>query len=110
MKLSIPLAVLVAMLPLGLSATPASAAPTPSATLSCGSTSYEVTGFGRGEVLHLVGTNTDFVVTYARLEPSGQVVIDIAGQRTRPDLLTCTTVSPLSGTVYTFKGFLTPRD
>jgi hypothetical protein len=68
-----------------------------------------VTGFGRGEALHVVGTNQNFVVTYARLEPSGQVVTDIAGQRDRADLLTCTTVSALSGTQYTFKGFLTPR-
>ena len=95
-------------LALAVVAAPASAAATEAATLTCGARSYQVTGFGRGEPLHVVGSTSTFVVTYARLEPSGQVVTDIKGQRAAGDLVTCTTTAP-SGTAFTFRGFFTPR-
>ena len=84
------------------------AAPTESSVLYCGSSSYVVTGFGRGTPLKVTAKNSNFVVKYARLEPSGQVVLDILGQEARADLVTCTTTSP-SGQAYTFRGFFTPR-
>lgn len=98
-----------AALGLGVSPAHAAAAEAPSAVLDCGSNgSYEVTGFGRGESLRVVGTTSNFVVTFARLEPSGVVVMDIPGQQGRADVLTCTTTTP-SGTAFTFRGFFTPR-
>jgi len=87
---------------------PASAAATESATLTCGDRSYLVTGFGRGEPLHVVGSTSTFVVTYARLEPSGRVVTDIKGQRGAGDVVTCTATAP-GGSAFTFRGFFTPR-
>ena len=84
------------------------AAETESATLTCGSTTYEVTGFGRGQTLHLVGSSRNFVVVFARQEPSGRVIADIPGQRSRADVVECTTTTP-SGQAYTLRGFLTPR-
>lgn len=82
-------------------------AETQSADLLCGGTKFVVTGFGRGEVLHVVGSNANFVVTFAQIVSSGRVVIDIPGQ-TGVDVITCTTTTP-SGTDFTFKGFFTPR-
>lgn len=86
----------------------ASAAPTEAAVLDCGGSSYVVTGFGRGTPLKLSAGTSNFVVKYARLEPSGQVVLDNKGQTDRADLVTCTTTSP-SGQRFTFRGFFTPR-
>lgn len=95
---------------LSISALPGSAAgaETESAPLLCGGTTYVVTGFGRGEPLHVVGSVTNFVVTYARLEPSGRVVADITGQSGRTDIVSCTSTTP-NGTQFTFRGFFTPR-
>ncbi len=89
-------------------ATPVMAAPTESATLKCGSTEYEVTGFGRGQVLQVVGSNSVFVVTFAQLAESGKVVFDNPGLTSGGDIVTCTTTSPL-GTSFIFRGFFTPR-
>jgi hypothetical protein len=72
-----------------------------------GQTQYEVTGFGRGQVLKVVDSPSNFVVTYAQLG-GGQVLFDNPGQRDAGDIVTCTTTAP-SGTSYTFRGFFTPR-
>jgi hypothetical protein len=92
-----------------VAAVPAAAAPTDSSVLYCGSSSYVVTGFGRGTPLKLIAGNSNYVVKYARVEPSGQVVLNIKGQDDRTDLVTCTTTSP-DGHAYTFRGFFTPRN
>ncbi len=88
--------------------TSATAAETESATLTCGTASYQVTGFARGEPLHVLGNNSNFVVTYARFESTGQVVMDIPGQNARRDIVTCTATTP-AGSRFTFRGFFTPR-
>jgi hypothetical protein len=76
--------------------------------LKCGKKiSVSVTGFGRGQVLHVVDSNADFIVTTATLTESGVTVFDIPGQNSDADIVTCTTTSP-SGTRYTFRGFFTP--
>ena len=90
-------------------ATIAQAKPNPEATLSCGSQQYTVIGFGRGETLHIVGSTTNYVVTYAQIQQTGLVVIDIKGQQNKEDIVTCTAQSPLSSNIFTFKGFFTPR-
>ncbi|MDP9407332.1 MAG: hypothetical protein M3P95_05535, partial [Actinomycetota bacterium] len=98
--------------PVGLTglAVPASTGSTDSAPLACGPAGvFEVTGFGRGQVLHLVGGTQQFVVTFAQRQLSGQVVFDNPGLAAAPDLLTCQATSPVSGQVFTFRGFLTPR-
>lgn len=92
-----------------VAATPAVAAPTKSSVLTCGKATYVVDGFGRGTPLKLTSSNGNYVVKLARLEPSGQVVLDVKGQDDRSDLVTCTTTSP-SGQAYTFRGFFTPRN
>lgn len=89
-------------------AAPALAAPTDAATLTCGSAQYEVTGFGRGQVLQVVGSNAVFVVTFAQLAASGRVVFDNPGAGHGADVVTCTTTTP-SGTAFRFRGFFTPR-
>ncbi len=94
---------------LGVAAAPAVAAPTESALLRCdGSAPVEVTGFGRGQVLQVVGSNSVFVVTFAQLEDSGRIVFNNPGMPNGGDIVTCTTTSP-SGTDFTFQGFFTPR-
>jgi hypothetical protein len=85
----------------------ASAGPTATGTLTCGSQSYTVTGYGRGTPLHLVDGRSMYVVTYAELD--GQVLVDVPGQRGRADSVTCTTTNPLTESRFTFKGFFTPR-
>jgi hypothetical protein len=70
---------------------------------------FDVTGFGRGQVLHLVGSTEQLVVTFAQRQPSGQVVFDNPGLGDTPDLLTCSTTSPITGQAFTVRGFLTPR-
>lgn len=90
---------------LGLS-TPAEAAPTASAELRCGATTVIVTGFGRGQVLHVVGNLQNFVVT--RAETGGQVVFDNPGQAGMADVVACTATSP-TGRTFSFEGFFTPR-
>lgn len=54
------------MVVLTTAAAPAMASPTESAQLDCGTVQYEVTGFGRGQVLQVVGSNSNFVVTFRR--------------------------------------------
>jgi len=95
-----------AVVPLVLAA-PAHAAPTPSAALVCGTTTVDVTGFGRGQVLQVVDSTQVFVVT--RAEIAGRVVFDAPGQEGKVDVVRCTTTSPASGTEFTFSGFFTPR-
>ncbi len=86
------------------------AAPTDSAPLDCGGGQvFEVAGFGRGQVLHLVGGTKQLVVTFAQRQPSGQVVFDDPGLADAPDVLTCQATSPVTGQAFTFRGFLTPR-
>ena len=93
----------------GAAAAPAGAAPTESALLTCaGLDPVAVTGFGRGQVLQVVGSNEVFVVTFAELA-SGRVVFDNPGLVDARDVVTCTTTSPVSGTAFTFRGFFTPR-
>ena len=97
----------VGPLVLGVVAPPAVASPTESALLKCrGSAPVEVTGFGRGQVLQVVGTNSVFVVTFAQLKDSGQVVFDNPGMTSSADVVRCTTTSP-SGTSFIFQGFFT---
>jgi hypothetical protein len=81
------------------------APPGPTAELICPSATYTVVGFGRGEPLHVVGSTSRFIVT--RAVANGEVIIDNPARADRP-LETCTTVSPISGTNYTFTGFFTP--
>jgi hypothetical protein len=93
---------------LAATAAPALATPTESAQLDCGAVQYEVTGFGRGQVLHVVGSTSTFVVTFAQLA-SGRVVFDNPGLADARDVVTCTTTSPVTGTSFMFRGFFTPR-
>lgn len=88
-------------------AAPVMAAATESASLQCGSAEYEVTGFGRGQVLQVVDSNDVFVVTFAQLG-SGQVVFNNPGLADAGHIVTCTTTAP-SGTPFIFRGFFTPR-
>ncbi len=93
-------------------ATPvAQAKPTEESILSCGSQQYVISGWGTG-AFHVSGSNQIFLVTYARLdsEPGQPVLFDIRGQQNKPDIVTCTTTSPVSRIDYTFKGFFTPRN
>ncbi len=99
----------IALSPAALSAGPAHAAATDSSVLTCGATSYEVTGFGRGQVLHVVGGVNVFVVTFAQLVHSDQVVFDNPGLSDVQDLVTCTATSPISDRTFIFRGFFTPR-
>jgi|SRR5690349_3635779 len=91
-----------------LAATSVQAKSTPEAVLTCGGDQYVVSGFGRGEVLHVSDSTSNFVVTYAR--SGSNVLIDIRGQQNKQDIVTCSVTSPLSGTEYTFRGFFTPRN
>ena len=93
---------------LALVAGPAAAAPTATAPLVCDDGVYTVSGFGRGQTLHVVGSTQRYVVTSARLA-DGTQVFDAPGQAGRGDVVTCTTTSPLSGTAFAFEGFFTPR-
>jgi hypothetical protein len=96
---------------LGL-ASPASAKPTAEATMVCGSESFTVSGFGRGEALKISGTNTNYVLTYAEViagPDTGAVIINVKGQRNSEDIVTCNATSPLSGRTYLYRGFFTPR-
>lgn len=77
--------------------------------MTCGDTQYVVSGFGRGEPLHVSGGTSNYVVTYARVGPDGPVIIDIPGQRDRADVVTCSATSPISGRTFIFEGFFTPR-
>jgi hypothetical protein len=94
-------------------ATPvAQAKSTEESILSCGSQQYVISGFGGGTVFHVSGSNQNFVVTYARAdsEPGQPVLFDTRGQQNKPDIVTCTTTSPVRRIDYTFKGFFTPRN
>jgi hypothetical protein len=84
------------------------AAPTATSTLVCGAQSFTIDGFGRGQVLHVTGTKTNFVVTRAVLSETGDIVFDLPAAVDR-SLLTCTTLTPASNTAFTFTGFFTPR-
>lgn len=89
---------------------PATGKPTETATLQCGSQSFTVDGFGRGQVLHVTGTNRNYVVTKAvrHAEGGDQVVFDSPSKADR-DLVTCTTTTPgEDGVGFTFAGFFTP--
>jgi hypothetical protein len=91
-------------------AAPASGKPTDTATLQCGSQSYTVDGFGRGQALHVTGTNRNFIVTRAvrHTADGDQVVFDSPSQADR-HLVTCTTTTPgPNGFDFTFTGFFTP--
>lgn len=92
-----------------MSAAPATGAPTDTATLSCGSQSYTVDGFGRGQTLHVTGTNRNFIVTKAvrHAEDGDQVSFDSPSQADR-ELVTCTTTVPETDVDFTFTGFFTP--
>lgn len=102
----LPLAVTAVAGAFGTTAAPALAAPTESAVLTCGSTTYTIDGFGRGQVLHVVGSTSTFIVTRAELI-DGTVVFDSPAVADRP-LVTCTTVTPgPNGREFTFTGFFT---
>lgn len=95
---------------LAAGAGPAMAAQTDSATLTCGTQSFEVTGFGRGQVLQVVGSNGVFVVTFAQLEDSGTVVFDNPGLATGASIVECSATSPVGAKrPFVFRGFFTPR-
>jgi hypothetical protein len=97
----------LAAVALCLVAGPAAAAPAPAADLVCGSGTYTVTGFGRGQALHVVGSTARFVPTHVELA-DGTVVFDAPGQA-EAATETCTTTSPESGRAFTFAGFFTPQ-
>ena len=78
---------------------------TETASLHCGSRSYIVDGFGRGQVLHVTGTTQNFIVTRA-VRADGTVAFDSPAQADRP-VVTCTTTTP-EGTWFAFTGFFTP--
>lgn len=107
MRLAV-VAAIAGPLSLTAAAVPAVAAPTGPAPLTCGSEQYEVTGFGRGQVLQVVGSNRVFVVTRAQLA-SGPVVFDNPGLANGAGIVDCTATSPISGTSFIFRGFFTPR-
>jgi hypothetical protein len=89
---------------------PATGKPTDTATLQCGSQSFTVDGFGRGQVLHVTGTNRNFIVTRAvrHTEEGDQVVFDSPSQADR-NVVTCTTTTPgANGSDFRFTGFFTP--
>ena len=98
----------VAVASVTLAVGPAAAAETQSAPLVCDNgRTATVTGFGRGQVFHVVGTNENYVVTSARLS-TGELLFEAPGaERGRTNLVTCTTTSPVSGTSYVFRGFFT---
>jgi len=60
--------------------------------------------------LHVVGTNSNYIVTFAQFvgDDGPQVVIDVAGRRKRADNVTCSATSPITGRDFTFEGFFTP--
>ena len=89
-------------------AAPAAAAPTPSAALVCDSGTYTVTGFGRGQALHVVDSTARFVPMHVELADSGTAVFDAPGHADQATE-TCTATSPESGRAFTFTGFFTPR-
>ena len=78
------------------------------ATLTCGNQQYLVSGFGRGDVLHVVNSTSNYVVTYARTA-DGAVIKDAKGQQNK-DTVTCEATSPITGRTFTFQGFFSPRD
>ncbi len=78
------------------------------ATLTCGNQQYLVSGFGRGDVLHVVSSTSNYVVTYAQVA-NGTVVKDAKGQQNK-DTVTCSATSPITGRMFTFRGFFTPQD
>lgn len=86
--------------------TPAQAASTDSADLVCGDTTVTVSGFGRGQVLHVVGQAGTFIVT--RAASGDDVLFEAPGQAGKADIVTCATTSP-SGRAFMFQGFFTPR-
>src|SRR3954468_12827499 len=92
------------------SAGPAPDKQTDTATLQCGSQNYTVDGFGRGQVLHVTGTNRNFIVTRAvRHTGEGDEVVFDSPSRADRQVLTCTTTTPGSdGSDFTFTGFFTP--
>lgn len=92
---------------LSLAAGPAAAGETAAAPLVCGNTTYSVTGFGRGQALHVVGSNQNFVVTRAQLS-TGEVVFEAKGQQKNESKVECTAKSPESDRTFIFEGFFTP--
>jgi len=88
-----------------LTAAPSVAAPTEAATLACTTGTHTVTGFGRGQVLHVEGSTQRFVPTHVR-RADGTVLFAAPGG---PVTDTCTATSPVSGSTLTFDGFFTPR-
>jgi len=101
-------AVAVAAASAVLVATPAEAAKTESAVLTCGSSEFTVTGFGRGQVLFVTGTTQRFIVTFAQLT-TGEVVFEAPGSDAKDDVVACTATSPVSKRSFIFRGFFTPR-
>src|SRR3954447_23471516 len=94
----------------GRSASTANAAETKSATLNCGADGeYTVTGFGRGNALHLTTGTSNFEVKYGKIVDTGQVITNSPGQDGRSDLLTCIVTSPVTGNHLLLRGFLTPH-
>jgi hypothetical protein len=93
-------------LAMGAFPTSAEAADTEAADLLCSDGAVRVTGFERGEVLHVVGSNRNFIVTSA-VNATGQTVFDIPGHRNRAGIVTCAATTP-AGKDYTFQGFFTP--
>ncbi len=114
MKMTLAIAAVAGPLVLTAAAAPAVAAPTESALLTCvGSDPVAVTGFGRGQVLQVVGSNSVFVVTRAQITsgPStGLVVFDNPGLASSTDVVECTATSPVGlMRSFVFQGFFTPR-
>ena len=95
---------------LGGTASTANAAQGPAGELDCGSAGiFTVTGYGRGNALHLTTDSRTFVMTYLQNATTGEVIIDTPGQEGRRDILTCTTFSPVTERNLNVRGFLTPR-
>lgn len=105
--LPVTAATLIAMMASVALDTGAQAATTATAQLDCGSATYTVDGFGRGQVLHVTGSNRNFVVTRA-VRADGTVLFDSPASADRP-IVTCTTVTPApNNTTFTLSGFFTP--
>jgi hypothetical protein len=92
-------------------ATSATATENQAAPLVCtNGKTYSVTGWGRGNALHLTDSSSTFVMTYLQVVSTGAVLADARGQEGRNDILTCTAHSPATDRDLYIQGFFTSRN